>query len=64
MKWGPRSVQTPNGDGVLMIYEKNIYRLLSTEYELSWWTLSQKLSESRKDWFQAMYIPEEFTNCE
>ena len=63
MATGPRAVPTPDGKGVIMIFNKNMFKLVCTELSCSWTKLSQELSVQRIQWFQAMYIPEEMTNC-
>ena len=63
MSAGPRAVPTPDGNGVIIILDKKMFKLVCNEESCTWTKLSQELSVSRIQWFQAMYIPEEMTNC-
>ena len=53
---------TPEGNGVLAIQDKDIYKLVCQASGCSWKVLEQKLMFEREDYI-AMLIPDELTSC-
>ena len=55
---GPRAVTSPDGKGVLQIYNSNVYEMKCDATSCTWETWSQGFTSglNRNEWFQAIYI--------
>ena len=62
---GPRAVTSPDGKGVLQIYNSQVYEMKCDATSCTWETWSQGFTSglNRNEWFQAMYIPAELVSC-
>ena len=62
---GSKALPTPTNDGVLHIWQSEIYRMDCTTDACSWTTLPKSFTSDfkRNYGFAALYIPEELTDC-
>ena len=57
------AVTTPNGDGIYIFVEENIYELICDSNECNWITKKQRISDVGRDEHLAMYIDPKLANC-
>jgi hypothetical protein len=56
-------VTNPNGDGLLLAYNKAVYELTCTESGCQWNELQQKLTVDLRNDYVTMLIPDELASC-
>ena len=57
------ALTTPNGDGIYIFVEENIYELICDSNACKWITKKQRISDVGRDEHLAMYIDPKLTNC-